>query len=178
MHLYLHVPFCARRCSYCDFAIAVRRYVPTDGYVRAVLREWEGWRSHESWVGFGVVDTIYFGGGTPSRLDPRGISTILKRIAGDRRISSSAEVTLEANPDDVTPERAEAWVSAGVNRISLGAQSFDPAVLTWMPALVLRMLMRSSPLVPLMFSTLPSALAVVLSDNGCTTANIVRRSSD
>jgi oxygen-independent coproporphyrinogen-3 oxidase len=132
VHLYFHVPFCARRCSYCDFAIAVRRDVPSDAYVHAVLREWEGWRSHESWVGSGVVDTIYFGGGTPSRLDPRGISTILKRIAGDRRISSSAEVTLEANPDDVTPERAEAWVSAGVNRISLGAQSFDPAVLTWM----------------------------------------------
>jgi oxygen-independent coproporphyrinogen-3 oxidase len=132
VHLYLHVPFCARRCSYCDFAIAVRRDVPSDAYVHAVLREWEGWQGHESWAGSEVVDTIYFGGGTPSRLDPRGISAIVARVATDRRVSPSAEVTLEANPDDVTPERAEAWVNAGVNRISLGAQTFDPAVLTWM----------------------------------------------
>ena len=132
MHLYLHVPFCARRCSYCDFAIAVRRDVPSDAYVHAVLREWEGWQGHDSWAGSEVVDTIYFGGGTPSRLDPRGISSILARVATDRRVSPSAEVTLEANPDDVSPERAEAWVAAGVNRISLGAQTFDPAALTWM----------------------------------------------
>ncbi|HET9227016.1 MAG TPA: radical SAM family heme chaperone HemW [Thermoanaerobaculia bacterium] len=132
MHLYLHVPFCARRCSYCDFTIAVRRDVPTDGYVRAVLREWEGWQGHESWAGSDAVDTIYFGGGTPSRLDPRGISVILERVAKDRRVSPAAEVTLEANPDDVSPERAVAWAAAGVNRVSLGAQSFDPAVLAWM----------------------------------------------
>jgi oxygen-independent coproporphyrinogen-3 oxidase len=74
VHLYLHVPFCARRCSYCDFAIAVRRDVPTDAYVQAVLQEWEGWQDHESWLGSEAVDTVYFGGGTPSRLDPRGIS--------------------------------------------------------------------------------------------------------
>ena len=79
MHLYLHVPFCARRCSYCDFAIAVRRDVPSESYVRAVLREWEAWPGHESWVGSEGVNTIYFGGGTPSRLDPRGLATILER---------------------------------------------------------------------------------------------------
>jgi oxygen-independent coproporphyrinogen-3 oxidase len=132
VHLYFHVPFCARRCSYCDFAIAVRRETPTEAYVRAVLREWEGWQEHESWAGSEVVDTIYFGGGTPSRLDPRGIAAILERIAADRPLSPAIEVTLEANPDDVSPERAGAWVRAGVNRVSLGAQSFDPGVLTWM----------------------------------------------
>lgn len=132
VHLYFHVPFCARRCSYCDFAIAVRRHVPSDVYVRAVLREWEQCRAHESWGGSEVVDTVYFGGGTPSRLDPAGISAIMRRIAADRRISPSAEVTLETNPDDVTPGRAEAWTAAGVNRVSLGAQSFDPTVLAWM----------------------------------------------
>jgi oxygen-independent coproporphyrinogen-3 oxidase len=132
VHLYLHVPFCARRCSYCDFAIAVRRDVPSEAYVRAVLREWEGWQDHESWVGSEVVDTIYFGGGTPSRLDPRGIASVLQRLAASRRVSPVAEVTLEANPDDVNPERAGVWAAAGVNRVSLGAQSFDPAVLAWM----------------------------------------------
>jgi oxygen-independent coproporphyrinogen-3 oxidase len=132
VHLYFHVPFCARRCSYCDFAIAVRRDVPSDDYVRAVLREWEGWQGHESWAGSEGVDTIYFGGGTPSLLDPPALATILERIAADRRVSPGAEVTLEANPDDVSPARAAAWASAGVNRVSLGAQSFDPGVLAWM----------------------------------------------
>jgi oxygen-independent coproporphyrinogen-3 oxidase len=132
VHLYLHVPFCARRCSYCDFAIAVRRDVPTDAFVGAVLREWEWWQGHECWAGSEAVDTIYFGGGTPSRLEPRGISAILEGVAAHRAVSSAAEVTLEANPDDVTRGRAEAWAAAGVNRVSLGAQSFDPAVLTWM----------------------------------------------
>jgi oxygen-independent coproporphyrinogen-3 oxidase len=132
VHLYFHVPFCARRCSYCDFAIAVRRHVPSEVYVRAVLREWEQCQAHESWDSSEVVDTVYFGGGTPSRLDPTGISAIMRRIAADRRISPSAEVTLETNPDDVTPDRADAWAAAGVNRVSLGAQSFDPTVLAWM----------------------------------------------
>jgi putative oxygen-independent coproporphyrinogen III oxidase len=132
VHLYFHVPFCARRCSYCDFAIAVRRDVPTDAYVQAVLREWEWWQDHEIWIGSEAVDTVYFGGGTPSRLEPRGISAILERIAAHRSVSPSAEVTLEANPEDVTTERAAAWDAAGVNRISLGAQSFDSSVLTWM----------------------------------------------
>jgi oxygen-independent coproporphyrinogen-3 oxidase len=132
VHLYLHVPFCSRRCSYCDFAIAVRRDVPTDAFVRAVRWEWERWQDHESWGGSEIVDTIYFGGGTPSRLDPRGIATLLESVARSRTVSPAAEVTLEANPEDVTPERAATWRAVGVNRVSLGAQSFDPRVLAWM----------------------------------------------
>jgi oxygen-independent coproporphyrinogen III oxidase len=132
VHLYFHVPFCARRCSYCDFAIAVRSAVPTDAYVRAVLREWAGRQRHECWAGSEIVDTIYFGGGTPSRLNPCGVAAILARIVADRRVSPTAEVTLEANPDDVSPTQAAAWVAAGVNRVSLGGQSFDPGVLAWM----------------------------------------------
>jgi putative oxygen-independent coproporphyrinogen III oxidase len=132
MHLYFHVPFCARRCSYCDFAIAVRRETPTDAYVQAVSREWEGWQGHPAWAAAPDLRTIYFGGGTPSRLGPGGIDRILQRVARDRPISSGAEVTLEANPEDVTPAAAAAWRGAGVNRISLGVQSFDPSVLRWM----------------------------------------------
>ncbi len=132
MHLYLHVPFCARRCSYCDFAIAVRRDVPSDAYAEAVLREWSDWQRHEIWHGATALDTVYFGGGTPSRITPVAIGRILERVAADRAIAAGAEVTLEANPDDVTPESAAAWSAAGVNRVSLGAQSFDPGVLAWM----------------------------------------------
>ena len=132
MHLYIHVPFCARRCTYCDFAIAVRRHVPTDDFVNAILREWEQWQTHRVWDGSPVVETIYFGGGTPSHLDPAGIARMLSRFAADRRLTPGTEITLEANPDDVTPAAAAAWRSAGINRVSLGVQSFEPSVLEWM----------------------------------------------
>ncbi|MEZ0333739.1 MAG: radical SAM family heme chaperone HemW [Gemmatimonadales bacterium] len=132
MHLYFHVPFCARRCSYCDFAIAVRRTIRSEQYVGAALREWTRRQQHPAWEQSGVVQTIYFGGGTPSRLDPAAIGRIIDRIAADRSIAPHAELTLEANPEDVSRSTASAWRAAGVNRVSLGVQSFDPAVLRWM----------------------------------------------
>ena len=106
MHLYLHVPFCARRCSYCDFAIAVRREVPTDGYVASVLREWDSWQDIDVWEDAAEIQTIYFGGGTPSHIDPAGIAALLDGITRRRRVAAGAEITLEANPDDVTPARS------------------------------------------------------------------------
>lgn len=132
MHLYVHVPFCARRCSYCDFAIAVRRQVPSAIFADAIEREWAGWQGHRVWAESPQLATIYFGGGTPSRLDPDAIGRLIQRFRGDRGLSANAEITLEANPDDVNPGQAAAWRAAGVNRISLGVQSFDPGVLTWM----------------------------------------------
>jgi oxygen-independent coproporphyrinogen III oxidase len=132
MHLYVHVPFCARRCSYCDFAIAVRRETPSDAFVAAVEREWATWLRHPAWEDAPALDTIYFGGGTPSRLDPGALARLLDAFRRHRTVASGAEVTLEANPDDVDGARAEAWRAAGINRISLGAQSFQPSVLQWM----------------------------------------------
>lgn len=133
MHIYLHVPFCTRRCSYCDFAIAVRRAAPSDAYVEAVLAEWDLWRADPVWDQYPAeVRTIYFGGGTPSKLAPEAIARLLERIASNRTIAPGAEITLEANPEDVSSAAAAAWRAAGVNRVSLGVQSFDPAVLSWM----------------------------------------------
>jgi oxygen-independent coproporphyrinogen-3 oxidase len=132
MHLYVHVPFCARRCSYCDFAIAVRREVPSSQFAELIEREWTEWQNHAAWDESPALDTIYFGGGTPSRLDPSAIARLLEAFQRNRPVISGAEVTLEANPDDVTRANADAWLSAGINRISLGAQSFDPSVLAWM----------------------------------------------
>jgi len=132
VHLYIHVPFCARRCSYCDFAIAVRRVVPSDAFAAAVLAEWRTWQAHSAWVESPALDTIYLGGGTPSRLAPGAIATILDQVGADRAVAPGAEVTLEANPDDVSPAAARAWHRAGVNRVSLGVQSFEPRVLAWM----------------------------------------------
>ena len=132
MHVYLHVPFCARRCSYCDFAIAVRREVPSGAYADAILREWSLWQTEPVWDQASPIETIYFGGGTPSRISADAVARLLDRITSDRPVAAGAEITLEANPDDVTLPLAAAWRAAGVNRVSLGVQSFDPAVLQWM----------------------------------------------
>jgi oxygen-independent coproporphyrinogen-3 oxidase len=132
VHLYVHVPFCARRCSYCDFAIAVRREVPTQAFVSAITVEWSERLSERAWNDSPGLDTIYFGGGTPSRLFPGGIAELLARFGADRTVAPGAEITLEANPEDVSPSAAAAWRAAGVNRISLGAQSFSRGVLEWM----------------------------------------------
>jgi len=137
-HLYVHVPFCRRRCSYCDFSIAVRKRIPARDYVAAVLREVDLVRGGQRGVvpSCDGLDTLYLGGGTPSLLPPPAIAQLLDGIREKLRIPHSAfrtaEVTLEANPEDVTPENAEQWRQAGVNRVSLGAQSFDARVLAWM----------------------------------------------
>lgn len=132
MHLYIHVPFCARRCSYCDFAIAVRREVPSRKFVDTVLTEWRGWQPHPAWVNSPSLATIYLGGGTPSHLDAAEVTRLLDTVRSDRPVDPDAEITLEANPEDVTPANAGAWIKAGINRVSLGVQSFDDAVLAWM----------------------------------------------
>jgi putative oxygen-independent coproporphyrinogen III oxidase len=126
--VYVHVPFCARRCSYCDFAIAVRSRVPSDEYVGALARELE-LRALGSAPG---VDTIYLGGGTPSRLGPEAIDRVIDLVANRFPPVADAEITIEANPDDVDSASVAGWKQAGVNRVSLGVQSFDDAALAWM----------------------------------------------
>ena len=128
-HVYVHVPFCARRCSYCDFAIAVRRVVPVDDYTQAVARELELRFGEE---GEWTADTLYFGGGTPSRLGGEGMARLLDGIRQRIGLSPDAEVTLEANPEDIDGEAVRRWRDAGVNRLSIGAQSFHDNVLLWM----------------------------------------------
>jgi oxygen-independent coproporphyrinogen-3 oxidase len=132
-HVYVHVPFCRRRCSYCDFAIAVRREIPADRYVRAVLREHDVRRAREPWDD-APLETLYLGGGTPSLLPAAQLAELVRRLVEVEGAASAGdvEITLEANPDDVTAMAAAAWAKAGVNRVSLGVQSFDPAVLEWM----------------------------------------------
>ena len=125
----MHVPFCARRCSYCDFSIAVRGDVPAADYVDGVARELE-LRSRTEIAG--ALDTLYLGGGTPSRLGGAGVAALLDTIRAHAPWDASAEVTLEANPDDVSDATARAWRAAGITRVSLGAQTFDAAALAWM----------------------------------------------
>src|SRR5256885_7620429 len=139
-HLYLHVPFCQRRCSYCDFSIAVRKHIPAREYVDAVLGELAAVSPADSGRepgGFGgeSLDALYLGGGTPSLLPPDAILALLTSLFDVFRATPShdvVEVTLEANPEDVTLDHANAWRRAGINRVSLGVQSFDDGVLQWM----------------------------------------------
>src|SRR5882724_6043439 len=139
-HLYVHIPFCVRRCSYCDFSIAVRKRIPAREYVDAVLGEVsllgvaDPGRKPGEREDLGL-ETLYLGGGTPSLLPPEAISALLTSLRDAFHVTSSrdaVEVTLEANPEDVKPESARVWRRAGINRVSLGAQSFDNRVLQWM----------------------------------------------
>ena len=128
-HLYIHVPFCARRCSYCDFSIAVRSTTPVNEYLGALRTEIQGLRDQ---LAGSPLDTVYLGGGTPSRLGGLGVANVLAIVRDSASLSSDAEITIEANPDDVNDLAVAHWAAAGVNRVSLGGQSFDDAALKWM----------------------------------------------
>jgi len=121
---YVHIPFCARWCPYCDFAVVEGRDDSTDRYVRAVVSEIE---SEPAW---GELGAIFFGGGTPSRLAPPLLGSIVEAVAERFGVADTAEVTLEANPEDWTEDLASGLVAQGFTRVSFGAQSFDPVVLT------------------------------------------------
>jgi oxygen-independent coproporphyrinogen-3 oxidase len=121
---YVHIPFCHRVCPYCDFAVVAGREEQFGRYTEAVVAE----------IGMaepfaGPLDAVAFGGGTPSRLPARSVGRILEALAGRFGLAGGAEVSLEANPEDWTPARAAALAACGFNRVSLGAQSFDPVVL-------------------------------------------------
>jgi oxygen-independent coproporphyrinogen III oxidase len=119
--LYIQVPFCQTKCTYCNFHTGVFSSQLYDAYARAVCREIEIRARGAAWETF---DTAYFGGGTPSLLAPESLGRILAALRGnfDCRFE---EVTLEADPETITREKAEAWLAAGFNRVSLGAQSFN-----------------------------------------------------
>ncbi len=126
--LYLHIPFCRKACTYCDFHFSTSardRGTVLDAMEKELIQ-----RAPE--IGDAPVDTVYFGGGTPSLIGPERIAAFL-RLAGDLlRVRNDAEVTLEANPDDVTADRLAEWKAAGITRLSLGTQSFRAERLAWM----------------------------------------------
>jgi oxygen-independent coproporphyrinogen-3 oxidase len=118
-HLYVHLPFCASRCGYCDFVTLVGRPGADGPYVDAVLAELELERPAVA----PELDTVFLGGGTPTFTDPLALERLL------RGLPPAAEVTVEANPETVTPELASLLRRSGVTRVSLGAQSFQPHLL-------------------------------------------------
>ncbi len=124
--LYLHVPYCARRCDYCDFFVVIER--AGESYFDH-LKSDLALSARAMGAARPPLDTIYLGGGTPSALEPGRIADLLDACARLFSVAAGAEITLEANPETVTTARAAAWLAAGVNRLSLGVQSFDDAVL-------------------------------------------------
>ena len=118
-HLYVHLPFCANRCGYCDFVTVVGRQAQHRGYVDALLAE----LALEGRVLADRLQTVFLGGGTPTFTAPEELARLLARLP------DADELTVEANPETVTPELARLLVEGGVNRVSLGAQSFQPHLL-------------------------------------------------
>ena len=121
--LYVHVPWCRRVCPYCDFNVYAAAEPPEPAYVEAMAAELGAWAGRAPCRGR-RAKSVYLGGGTPSLLSPAAIATVLDAVAHTFGIAGSAEVTLEANPGTVTRERLAGYRAAGVNRLSLGAQSF------------------------------------------------------
>jgi len=130
LSFYVHIPYCVRRCGYCDF----NTYTPTelqDGatleivsgdYIDAVLKELEAAPTDQ-------VPTIFFGGGTPSLLPPKDLGRVIAAIKARNGLTENCEITLEANPDSVTAEKLAELINVGFNRISFGMQSANPDVL-------------------------------------------------
>ena len=130
LSFYVHIPYCIKRCGYCDF----NTYTPSelqDGatleivsgdYIDAVLKELEN-------APVDKAPTIFFGGGTPSLLPPKDLGRVITAIKERNGLTQDCEITLEANPDSVTPEKLQGFIDAGFNRISFGMQSAKPHVL-------------------------------------------------
>lgn len=131
--LYIHVPFCARRCSYCDFAVQATPAAPTNAWLDAIVGELRLVAADSGWSDPLHLETVYVGGGTPSMLAPDAMGVLRERLAPLARwAADEIEWTCEANPESFTREVSSGWRAAGVNRISLGAQTFHEPTLKWM----------------------------------------------
>lgn len=128
MHLYLHIPFCKQACHYCDFHFSTNLSYK-ERMVKAIGQEIV---LKSDYLGEKKLETLYFGGGSPSILSNSELESLFRAIREVYTVDNLKEVTLEANPDDVTPERLDFWYSLGINRISLGIQTFNEVFLKFM----------------------------------------------
>jgi len=130
--LYVHVPFCATRCTYCDFSSGALSAAAIERYLESLEREIALRAQPAAALAF---SSVFFGGGTPSALSARHFRRVWQALASSFTIAKDAEITLEANPESVRPALLDAWAAAGVNRLSMGAQSFVPEELEANPIL-------------------------------------------
>jgi oxygen-independent coproporphyrinogen-3 oxidase len=129
--LYVHIPYCVSKCPYCDFNSHVVPDIPESQYVDALLRELDHYGNLEDWRGR-PVQSIFFGGGTPSTFNPKSIGKLLAWIAATFPVEPDCEITLEANPGTVDSAKFCGYREAGINRISIGVQSFQPKLLKFL----------------------------------------------
>ncbi len=120
--IYLHIPFCKHRCAYCDFNTYAGQESLIPAYVEALIQEIKFIGSHPNLPTFNVP-TVFFGGGTPSLLSGTQFASVMSALSSAFKISADAEVTIEANPGTISPEKLESIRKAGINRISFGVQS-------------------------------------------------------
>ena len=126
--IYIHVPFCKKKCEYCDF-YSVTSLEATDKFAETVEKEIE---LRSKYLEGTKVETIYFGGGTPSLLSESDLEHILSNIQKRFNLSENIEVTIEANPDDLSPAKLRNFRKVGFNRISMGVQSFADSDLLYL----------------------------------------------
>ncbi len=124
--IYIHIPFCESRCIYCDFTSFVNQKSKQEAYVDALLKEMEIYGRE---LKDQRLKTVFIGGGTPSILEPELIVRIMEGLRREFRMDAVEEITIEANPGTITREKAEAYREAGIDRVSLGAQSFNNEIL-------------------------------------------------
>jgi oxygen-independent coproporphyrinogen III oxidase len=127
--LYIHIPFCRQKCNYCDFLSWPNRMEMIDTYVETLLKEIE---HYQQTIENRKISTIFFGGGTPSLLSGSHVSRILKTIASVSSLSADTEISMEANPEQLTAEKLAEYYDSGVNRLSIGLQTTDPNLLLFL----------------------------------------------
>ncbi|HEY3302021.1 MAG TPA: radical SAM family heme chaperone HemW [Candidatus Binatia bacterium] len=127
--LYLHIPYCAAKCPYCDFNVHVAAKIPEREYCAALLKELEFYAQTDAWRGR-ELGSIFFGGGTPSMFSPQTIGAVIEGAASFFPFVAEIEITLEANPED--RRKFSGYRSSGINRLSLGVQSFQPHLLEFL----------------------------------------------
>jgi oxygen-independent coproporphyrinogen-3 oxidase len=129
--LYVHIPYCVSKCPYCDFNSYVVAAIPEQKYTAMLLGEIDHYARQDRWEGR-ALQSIFFGGGTPSTFEPASIERILRHVASRFRTVSDCEITLEANPGTIDRGNFSGYRAAGVNRISVGVQSFQPRLLAFL----------------------------------------------
>jgi oxygen-independent coproporphyrinogen III oxidase len=131
--IYIHIPFCKQACYYCNFHFSTSLNLK-DEIISALVKEinLSSYYLLDDKSETEIIETIYFGGGTPSLLNNDDIKILLSVIRDNYTISERAEITIEANPDDINKEKLSGWKAAGINRLSIGIQSFKEKDLQWM----------------------------------------------
>lgn len=127
--IYIHIPFCKQKCTYCDFHFSTTFEEYRQKMIESIANELV---ERKDYLENKRIKTIYFGGGTPSLLDQKELQLILDAVNKNFNVEEEIEISLEANPDDITDEKLEDWTAVGINRLSIGLQSFKTEDLEWM----------------------------------------------